>query len=456
MTMRLIYFLIAIIAFSQKSVEAIEEDLIVRLETEAKLLPIYLSKWQSDKSIDSVQEKALNDILRFDLSFGGYSTLIESKPDWEKIAERTVSEGKVKIDTYFPASYILVPKLQGKALTLFVYSTSSGTTKGIGPLELYGDIKKDRTLIHLFSDQIHQHLFGTEGISRQKILYTVKRKTVGKQDWTSDLWEMDYDGGNAHQILKEAGYVITPQYIPAGKGKRPGSYLYVSYQSGVPKIFIGRLDGSKPSRLTLVRGNQLMPAMNRQKTRIAFISDAAGNPDLFLLLFSPEDGPIGKPIQLFSAKMGVQGTPTFSPSGNEIAFVSNKDGSPRIYKANLQQEGERITVSEPELLTKFRRGATAPSWSPDGKKIAYCAPIDHVHQIFVYDLKKRQEEQITSGPGDKQNPTWAPNSLHVIFNSSVEGSCEIFLTNINQKKMVQVSKGEGEKRFPHFEPLYHP
>jgi len=46
------------------------------------------------------------------------------------------------------------------------------------------------------------------------------------------------------------------------------------------------------------------------------------NPDLFVQPYDPEQGPVGKPRQIFAARLSTQGTPTFSPNGKRIAFVS--------------------------------------------------------------------------------------------------------------------------------------
>jgi len=61
--------------------------------------------------------------------------------------------------------------------------------------------------------------------------------------------------------------------------------------------------------------------INPCETRIAFISDITGNPDLFLQDFSPEKGPIGKPRQIFTTHQATQGSPTFSPDGKRIALL---------------------------------------------------------------------------------------------------------------------------------------
>jgi TolB protein len=195
-----------------------------------------------------------------------------------------------------------------------------------------------------------------------------------------------------------------------------------------------------------------MPAISRQRDKLAFISDITGNPDLFIQPFNPETGSVGKPYQIFSTRQATQGTPTFSPDGSQIAFVSNKDGSPRIYMMEVPAPGTSLKDVKAILITKRNRESTAPCWSPDGTKLAYCAGVQGTRQIWVYDFNTREERQLTQGAGNKENPTWAPDSLHLAFNSSDKGACDLYLINLNQSDATRLTFGDGEKRFPCWEP----
>jgi TolB protein len=428
-----------------------DEGMVVPLVTGVQLLPVYVVHFKNrSQAYDDGYVRKLEKVLRFDLEQNGMTTVVTPDSHLENLANRSQlyaddwSKHRVK--------YVVTVDVTDDQIDPAIASVVGKWTKDSPAINIIGDLGHDRRQVHLVADMVHKALFGKESITRTKILYTVREKIQGERDWTCEIWEADYDGGNPRQVITDAGYCVTPQYAPPAPGMHPGSILFVSYQNGQPKIYMGSLKDGKARRFSYLRGNQLMPTLSYQRDQVAFISDVTGNPDLFIQPFDPEKGVEGKPRQIFAAPLASQGTPTFSPDGKRIAFVSNKGGSPRVYVTDIPHEGAKLKDIHPELVTKFRRGCTAPAWSPDGRKLAYCARIKGVRQIFVYNFSTKQELQLTRGNMNAENPTWAPNSLHLIYNASKDPVSELYLINLNSPKAVKISSGKGEKRFPHWEP----
>lgn len=423
-----------------------EESIIVKLATESTLAPLYFlpfSTEQSDLEKPYVQE--LEKILMFDLDNNGLTFVSKRTEENNRIPITSTAAWKGQI------SYVIKGQIQDKKLTLLMLDVQKQSLKTTEPFILTGDLNLDRRQIHRASDVIHKVFSGTEGIATTHLLYTVKRTLEGTKT-LSEVWEIDYDGENPRQITQESSLCVTPAYIPPKPGFLAGGFLYVSYALGQPKIYVSSLKNGKKSRLTTLPGNQLMPAISRQRDKVAFISDVTGNPDLFLQNFDPEKGAIGKPQQIFSARQATQGSPTFSPDGSQVAFVSNKDGSPKIYIIDIPQPGTNLKDIKATLISKANRENTAPAWSPDGKKLAYCSRSSGDRQIWVYDFNTNREKQITQGSGHKENPSWAPNSLHIVYNTSDSKGGELFIINLNQTNSIQITKGAGEKGFPSWEP----
>lgn len=437
--------------------ESIDDHLIVTLETETSLKPVYLFNFKTDESsFPSSYHHQLQAVLTFDLSHNGSTYVAKPIASMEKNNLENPFKEMGSVNDWRNASipYVVKVQIQNKALNALILNIDKLTVTTTETFTLTGSINQDRRFIHRLADQIHQALFGTDGIAATKILYTTQTKhSADSSKWICEVWESDYDGENARQITKENSTCHSPVYIPPKPGFTSGGFLYVSYQSGQSKICLCPLNKNKGQRLLSLSGNQFMPAVSKQRDKIAFISDVTGNPDLFLQQFSSESGPIGKPRQIFSAAKATQGSPTFSPDGKQIAFVSNKDGSAKIYVLTIPEPGTALRSIKANLISKQNRENSAPAWSPDGTKIAYCAKGSGNRQIWVYDLTTQKEKQVTFGSENKENPTWAPNSALIVYNTADKPSCELYIVHLDHPQPTQISSGRDEKRFPCWEPM---
>jgi TolB protein len=407
----------------------IGEEIIIHVSARESLVPVYVAPIQDKESeLSKGYLRSLETILASDFDSNGKTALTATRQD----------------------AWILEGEIRKKQAAFKI--TAKGTSKGIEGVALTGDLNKDRQTLHQIHDTLFKTLFGTPGIATSRILYTV-RHCIGDQadQWQSDVWEADYDGANAQQVTHDGCICVTPTFIPTKEHTRCRNFLYVSYKIGQPKIYAATVGENVGKRLTYLKGNQLMPSVAPTLDKIAFICDVTGNPDLFVQDFSIDSGLQGKPRQVFCAPGSTQGCPTFSPDGKKLAFVSNKDGTPRIYILDIPAAGVSVNSLKPRMISKKNRENTSPSWSPDGKKIAYSAMTSGTRQIWIYDLDTGEEMQLTDGSGHKENPTWAPNSLHLLFNSATPAASELYRINLNQKKAVKITSGPGEKRFPAWE-----
>ncbi len=426
------------------------EEIRVQLATQSPLTPLYIGKLQSEEaSFDSAYLAQLEAILQYDLNYNGASKVSARTAEKEQILQAGHLTTSLNPQTWknLGTPYVVKWTVAGKSLSASVLTAQTGSIKHFNDIALTGDLAQDRRQVHKLADGITKALFHTDGIANTRILfsYQVKNPNADGSEWNAEIWECDWDGANSRQVTREGSYCVTPVLVPQSAQYANDRFLYVSYKLGQPKIYIASLKEGVGKRLIDLRGNQLLPAVSRNRDKIAFICDAGGRTDLFLQPLNPHTGEVGKPVQLYSYPRSTQASPTFNPDGSKIAFVSDKDGGMRIYIISATPSDNRSIAT---MISKQNRENSCPCWSPDGTKLAYSAKTNGIRQIWIYDFGSGEEWQLTSGPGNKENPYWAPDSKHIVFNSTDAASSELYIVNLNQPDALKISRGPGKKHYP--------
>lgn len=429
------------------------ETLTVRVRAQDTLQKCYLSSRISFlHDISKEYAHILFHTFETDLENSAKFTLIKEDSELETLVSNKIPNSRLlsaMLWTKNSIPYLILPEICKDLLQIHVFSFYPYFSSKVFEVILTRDIVADQAAIHTTHDAIIQFLFKEPGIASSHILYV---KTLPKYsnlpNCISEIWEMDYDGKNPRKIISNNSLNLNPVYFPNCVEGKDRKFLFVSYIQGQPKIFTSSLQGQNLQSVTSLRGNQILPSISRQSDKVAFICDATGRPDLFLQYLHSTGQSIGKPIQIFSKPHSVNASPSFSPDGNKLAFVSDMDWTPRIYLLDLRKEN---SIDNLTCITKKNRENTAPSWSPDGKKIAYSAKTNGIRQIWIYDLNTQEETQITTGPYHKENPFFAPNSLHIVYNTTGRES-HIYMVDINRKKAMQLTYGPEISHYPAWEP----
>lgn len=137
--------------------------------------------------------------------------------------------------------------------------------------------------------------------------------------------------------------------------------------------------------------------------------------------------------------------PTFSPDGKSIAYISNKDADyfslSSLYLYNLE------TKEEKKMQTGVRSNL---SWSPDGKKIYYAKATrknkhwSSFHDIYVFDLVQEEETRLTNGQR-ANSPAVSPDGKTIAYVAGNDGTLNLFAMNIdgtNPRQLTSFNNGE--------------
>ncbi len=278
-----------------------------------------------------------------------------------------------------------------------------------------------RRAAHQIADEIVKTLTGIDGIATSRIAF------VSGEGRQSEIYVMDYDGANVRPFTRDGSTALFPAWSPDGR-----KIAYVSFLTGVPNIHIRSYPEGVPLPFPrFPQGTTISPAFSPDGRWIAFCSSKDSNSTQLYVASTT-----GSLIRQLTNERGViHSSPRWNPrTGREIAFISNRSGTPQIYI---------IDADGANLRRVLDRGgfADSPAWSPDGRFLAFAwrPPQATRFDIFLMDIATRQIVQLTDGPGDNESPAWAPNGRHLAFQSNRTGRFEIYLMHIDGTGVQQVT-----------------
>ncbi|RZA30169.1 MAG: Tol-Pal system beta propeller repeat protein TolB [Lysobacteraceae bacterium] len=152
-------------------------------------------------------------------------------------------------------------------------------------------------------------------------------------------------------------------------------------------------------------------------TRIAYITQTGlGKQARYALMVADSDG-FNPQTVVRSAEPLL--SPSWSPDGSKLAYVSFERGNSSIYIQN-------ITTGARELVSSFRGINGAPTFSPDGRRLALTLSRSGNPEIYVMDLGSKQLTQLTNQFGIDTEPTWSADGGTVYFTSDRGGRPQIY------------------------------
>lgn len=157
---------------------------------------------------------------------------------------------------------------------------------------------------------------------------------------------------------------------------------------------------------------------------------------------------------------GWDGTPAWSPDGSQIAFASERLGSPVIMLMNADGSNQRA-ITDPSYVSMM------PAWSPDGKQIAFASTriyevlqpggrqeVDAGFEVWVMNADGSDPQRITGDPQDQSlYPTWAPDAKQLAF-MDVSGQTHIAAQEVTSD--AQATNLTGAVAGRHWTPAWSP
>lgn len=282
-----------------------------------------------------------------------------------------------------------------------------------------------RDLAHQFANEIVFRLGGgVQGIFQTKIYFV----HAGSKHGDKEIWVMDYDGNNAHALLRTGGIALSPRPSPDNTRVAFSSLTKDGWQIRIYSLDLGRL-----VHFPGFEGTNISPAWSPDG-HLAFSSSRTGDPEIYVC---NQDG--GE-MRRVTAYHGPDVSPTWNPkTGAQIAWVTGRNHLPQIFV--MESDG-----TNPQQLTD-EGYAVSPSWAPNGMFLTfswnrkYGPGAPGGQDIYIFDIASKRYLQLTHGEGSNDFPSWSPDGRHIVFQSDRSGSDQIWSMLADGTDVVQLTHG---------------
>jgi TolB protein len=178
-------------------------------------------------------------------------------------------------------------------------------------------------------------------------------------------------------------------------------------------------------------------------TRVVFV-DETGPKDRRIkrLAIMDQDG---FNVRLLSKGQELVLTPRFSPTNQEITFMSYTGDQPRVFLMNLET-GQR------EIVGDFPGMTFAPRFSPDGQRVIMSMQAEGNSSIYEMDLRSKQKRKLTPGTSIDTSPSYSPDGRQIVFETDRDNQQEIYVMNSDGSNPHRISMGDGSYSTPVWSP----
>jgi TolB protein len=277
-----------------------------------------------------------------------------------------------------------------------------------------------RPLVHMWANDIVMQFTGMRGVFGSRIAFAMAGKNP-------EVATIGMDGQEMKVVTQMKSQCLLPALSPSG-----GQIAFNSYLRGGADLWVVSTSGGRARRISDRPGLNTGAAWIGGNTLIATLS-FEGNAELYKI--SATDGKVI--ARLTNSPNSIDTSPSPSPGGDQIAFVSDRQGTPQIYlMPSSGGSARRLTFQGSYNQT--------PRFCPrpDTPIIAFTGRDErNVFDIFLYDLRTGKIDRVTQNQGSNSDPAWSPDGRLLVYSSSRGG---LFLMNLQTHREFQIYKGSAK------------
>ena len=255
-----------------------------------------------------------------------------------------------------------------------------------------------------------------------------------------DLWLVAVDGGSPRRLTMDGETSRQPVWSADGR-----HIYFSSRRDGTLALWRIAVADGESERVTVGTGGEGDPSLDRESNHLAYgTSDV--NTDIVI-----RDIASGQEFKI--AGSTIESEPAVSPDGSIIAFMSDRLGSFDLW---LQSLKDGRLEGRPRQLTDQRGMAALPSFSPDGRWIAYHRAIEGERDIWIIPVTGGDARRFTEHPAVDIQPSYSPDGSQIAFVSERDGTFQIWVAPVADGLRIgeprRLTSGDAVHNFPAWSP----
>jgi len=269
----------------------------------------------------------------------------------------------------------------------------------------------------------------------EKPIFTTKIVFVSDRDGNEELYMMNYDGQNQTRLT----FNKVIDYMPAwsADGSAIAFTSYRNYAAGLYLLYPYEQNAGKPRIVPVsTKGTSNSPSFSPNGKWLAFCSSMDGDANAEIYVSTSD----GRNIRRLTYNEAIDTAPCWSPNSREIAFISDRGGSPQVY----------IMDAEGSSVRRVSFGGNhfdSPAWSPVGDRLVYVSRVDNVFDLYIHNLRKNEVTKLTESNARNESPCWSPDGRHIIFSSNLSGTIQLYIIDYDGTNLRPLTS-KGNNKLP--------
>ena len=322
-----------------------------------------------------------------------------------------------------------------------VFGRESIDTAPLSPQDVRFDVMRNLGADNIVIGQV-RNLGGNRYEVSFQLIDTVRGNEQGGRQAVLLNQSFQVDGGQLRPVAHHISDLIY-QHILGVRGVFSTRLAYVLVQrSSSPTHYILEVsdqDGYNPRPLLNSTDPIMSPSWSPNGKQIAYVSFENRRASIYV-----EDVASGS-RRLVSQYKGINGAPAWSPDGSRLALVLSKDGSPNIYVLNLGGGG----------LTQMTRDwsiNTEPTWSPNGRTIAFTSNRGGAPQVYQLDVSSHAVSRVSYDGDYNARPSYTADGSHMAMLHRENGIYNIGLLDLNSGSFHVLTNSGADNESPSVAP----